>query len=183
MRPLPTALPDVRLFALDRRADERGWLCESGRADLLLGEGLPAAFAQENLSRSEQGVLRGLHFQERQAQGKLLLVLEGAIFDVVVDLRAGSATRGKHAAMCLSAQEPTLLWVPPGFAHGFYVTQGPALVQYKLTAAWAPDWERCLAWDDPELGIDWPLSQPPLLSERDRAGQLWRDLAPWSESP
>mgnify|MGYP000862451996 CR=1 FL=1 len=183
MRPLPTALPDVRLFALDRRADERGWLCESGRADLLLREGLPVAFAQENLSRSEQGVLRGLHFQERQAQGKLLLVLVGEIFDVAVDLRAGSPTRGRHAAMRLSAQEPTLLWVPPGFAHGFYVTQGPALVSYKLTAAWAPAWERCLAWDDPELGIDWPLTQPPLLSERDRAGQAWRDLAPWSETP
>lgn len=183
MRPLPTALPDVRLFALDRKTDERGWLCETSRAEWLHLHGLPAAFAQENLTRSEAGVLRGLHFQERRAQGKLLLVLQGVIFDVAVDLRAGSPTRGRHAAMTLSADEPTVLWVPPGFAHGFYVTEGPALVLYKLTEAWAPQWDRCLAWDDADLGIDWPLTGPPLLSAKDQAGLAWRQLPPWSEAP
>ena len=180
MRALPSQIPDLRLFQAPVHRDARGWLVESFRAVDLLQAGLPSSFPQENCSLSEAGVLRGLHFQERQAQGKLITVLSGEIFDVVVDLRSGSPTRGWWLGLSLRADEPSSFWVPPGFAHGFYVRSGPALVQYKLTRPYAPRWDRCLAWDDPTLAIDWPLSGLPLLSERDRQGLSFAQVPAWS---
>lgn len=165
------------MLELRRHTDPRGWLVETLRAEALQAAGLPVAFAQENLSRSAEGVLRGLHFQDPEAQGKLLLVLQGTIFDAAVDLRAGPDFGRVHTAT-LSADAPRLLWVPEGFAHGFYVTRGPALVLYKLTRPWAPAAERCLRWDDPDLRIPWPLSGPPHLSEKDSRGQLLAALRP-----
>lgn len=183
MRATPTRLPDVRLLRPEVHADARGWLVESFRAETLAALGLPVQFPQENLAWSQPGVLRGLHHQERQAQGKLVQVLVGAIWDVAVDLRADSPTRGRWVAQELCAERVEALWVPPGFAHGFYVTGGPALVQYKLTAPYAPEWDRCLAWDDPTLAIPWPLDGPPLLSERDQRGRAWAQTPPWSPDP
>ncbi len=175
MKSVPTALADVLLIEPTVYADDRGWLFESYRPAALEALGLPARFAQENTSMSHAGVLRGLHFQARQPQGKLLSVASGTIFDVVVDLRADSPDRGRWVGVQLSADTPRLLWVPPGFAHGFYVTEGPAAVTYKLTAPYAPRWDRCLAWDDPTVGVRWPLTGPPRLSARDRQGMSWDD--------
>lgn len=183
MRSTPTRLPDVRLLQPQVHRDPRGWLAESFRADHLAALGLPTVFPQENQAWSRAGVLRGLHHQERQAQGKLVQVLVGAIWDVAVDLRADSPTRGRWVALELCEERVEALWVPPGFAHGFYVTRGPALVQYKLTAPYAPQWDRCLAWDDPTLAIPWPLEGAPLLSDRDRRGQSWADTPAWHPDP
>lgn len=173
----PTEIPEVMRVRSPVHRDERGFLVETFRADGMAALGLPDRFEQENRSLSHQGVLRGLHFQERQAQGKLVTVLTGRIWDVAVDLRAGSPTRGRHVGLELGPDPGESLWIPPGFAHGFYVLEGPAVVVYKLTRAWAPGWDRCLAWDDPELAIPWPLAGPPLLSERDRRGM------PWAQAP
>ena len=183
MRATPTRLPDVRLLSPQVHEDARGWLAETLRVEQLLALGLPGGFAQENLTRSEQGVLRGLHYQEHPAQGKLVTVLRGAIYDVAVDLRADSPTRGRFVAQELCEERIELLWVPPGFAHGFYVTRGPALVQYKLTAPYTPGGDRGIAWDDPDLGIPWPLRGPPLLSARDQAGRPWAQVPPWRQDP
>ena len=165
MRATPTRLPDVRLLSPQVHEDARGWLAETLRVEQLLALGLPGGFAQENLTRSEQGVLRG------------------AIYDVAVDLRADSPTRGRFVAQELCEERIELLWVPPGFAHGFYVTRGPALVQYKLTAPYTPGGDRGIAWDDPDLGIPWPLRGPPLLSARDQAGRPWAQVPPWRQDP
>lgn len=179
MKAFPTEIPAVLRLRSPVHRDERGWLTESFRADLMPALGVPARFAQENRTLSHAGVLRGLHYQECHAQGKLVQVLTGRIWDVAVDLRAGSDTRGRWVAMELDAEQPESLWIPPGFAHGFYVIDGPALVLYKLTRTYAPGWDRCLAWDDPDLAIPWPLQGPPLLSERDRHGRPWSQLSPW----
>ncbi|MCB9778472.1 MAG: dTDP-4-dehydrorhamnose 3,5-epimerase [Alphaproteobacteria bacterium] len=173
----PTELPGVLLLHTERFRDHRGWVSESYRASRLPGLGIPDHFAQENTSWSEQGVLRGLHFQEREPQGKLITVHRGAIRDVAVDLRPDSPTHGQWTAVTLQEADGVSLWVPPGCAHGFYVLQGPAIVSYKLTAEWAPQWDRCLAWDDPTLAIDWQLTSPPVLSDRDRQGLTWAQAA------
>ncbi len=147
------------------------------QAEAQAAHGLPTAFVQENLSRSVRGALRGLHHQEAEPQGKLLRVLVGEIFDVLVDLRPRSATVGQVVCLELNDQVRESLWIPPGFAHGFYVRSAEALVDYKLTAPYRPEDERVLRWDDPELAIPWPLEGPPLLSARDQAGeslQAWR---------
>ncbi|RME23774.1 MAG: dTDP-4-dehydrorhamnose 3,5-epimerase [Deltaproteobacteria bacterium] len=175
MKIVPTALADVRLVEPRVHADDRGWLVESHRPEAFEALGLPAHFSQENTSLSHPGVLRGLHFQVRHPQGKLITVARGTIYDVAVDLRPGSPDRGRWVGVLLSAATPRMLWVPPGFAHGFYVTEGPAVVCYKLTAPYAPDWDRCLSWDDPTVGVRWPLQGPPILSERDRRGMSWQE--------
>ncbi|MEL6714494.1 MAG: dTDP-4-dehydrorhamnose 3,5-epimerase, partial [Planctomycetota bacterium] len=132
----------------------------------------PVQFVQDNHSRSTQGILRGLHYQNPQPQGKLVRVTEGEVFDVAVDLRKGSPTFGKWVGERLSAENKHMLWVPPGFAHGFYVTSETAEFVYKCTDYYAPEHEQSLAWDDPAVGVEWPLvdGAPPQLSGKDAAG-------------
>ena len=165
----PLAIPDVLLLQPDIHADDRGFFCETfhaGRFRALTGFAGP--FVQDNFSRSAAGVLRGLHFQQGRPQGKLVRVTRGAIFDVAVDLRPGSATLGQWVAAELSELNQLQMWIPPGFAHGLLALEQGADVIYKVTDHHAPELERSIAWDDPELGIAWPLSGPPILSARDR---------------
>jgi dTDP-4-dehydrorhamnose 3,5-epimerase len=139
--------------------------------------GINASFVQDNHSRSRQGILRGLHYQIRQVQGKLVRVIVGEVYDVAVDIRRNSHTFGRWVGISLSAQNKRQLWIPPGFAHGFYVISEWAEVVYKATDFYAPEWERTLLWNDPALGITWPLieGQPPILSSKDAQGKPLRD--------
>ena len=190
---LPTAIPDVRQLLLPRFADARGWFAETWNpgtfraalqpvtAEGELPENWPRAsvgeFVQDNQSYSLAGVLRGMHYQMERPQGKLIRVLAGRIFDVALDLRRSSATFGKHvgvelAAPVLASQPLHALWIPEGFAHGFFVMEGPAEVLYKSTAGYYPEGERTILWNDPELGIGWPVEAgaAPILSGKDAAG-------------
>lgn len=171
MQFIPTSIPDVLIIEPKLNGDERGFFMETYRADLFMQAGIPAHFVQDNHSGSRKGVLRGLHYQIRQPQGKLLRAIAGEIFDVAVDLRRSSPTFGHWEAAILSAQNKRQLWIPPGFAHGFYVLSDWAELAYKATDYYAPEWERSLRWDDPELNIAWPLESggPPQLSSRDLA--------------
>jgi len=154
--------------------DQRGWFSERWRADLFLENDI-GPFVQDNLSRSETGVLRGLHYQlEPAVQGKLVQCLTGSILDVAVDIRRHSSTFGEWVAETLSAENHRLLYLPPGFAHGFLVLAGPALVQYKVTAGYVPDLDRGIRWDDPDIGIQWPVKTP-VLSEKDADLPLLKD--------
>jgi len=156
--------------------DERGFFYESYNARALAEQaGIDASFVQDNHSRSAKNVLRGLHYQIRQPQGKLIRITAGEVFDVAVDIRRGSPTFGKWTGNKLSADNKKMLWVPPGFAHGFLVVSDYAEVQYKTTDYWAPEHERCIAWNDPDLNIPWPLAGEPILSAKDRAGQPFRE--------
>lgn len=173
---IDTCFPDVKLLALRVHADARGHFLESCRNSWgAMLPGCDGAFVQANMSLSRRGVLRGLHFQRRPPQGKLLHVLRGEVYDVVVDVRGDSPRFGQWASFALSEAEPRLLWVPPGYAHGFVVLSDEALVSYQCTAYYAPDSEACLRWDDPALAIDWPLYQP-VLSGRDASGLTLRAL-------
>jgi dTDP-4-dehydrorhamnose 3,5-epimerase len=167
---LPTAIPDVILVEPRVFGDDRGFFYESWNARDFAAGGIAASFVQDSHSRSARGVLRGLHYQVQEPQGKLIRVLAGEIFDVAVDIRKSSPTFGRHVAARLSAGTRQMLWVPPGFAHGFCVLSEFAEVLYKQTAFYAPRYERSLRWNDPELAIDWPLAGAPVLSEKDRAG-------------
>jgi dTDP-4-dehydrorhamnose 3,5-epimerase len=176
MRFTPTSIPEVIIIEPRVLADERGFFLESYQKQRFLEAGIQAEFVQDNHSRSEQGVLRGLHYQIQQPQGKLVRVVAGEIFDVAVDLRKSSPTFGKWVGDHLSAENKKLLWIPPGFAHGFYVTSPAAELLYKTTNYYAPQWERTLAWNDPEIGIQWPLKNPlPTLSAKDQAGKSFLD--------
>jgi len=157
--------------------DERGFFMETYQARSFAEVGIDSSFVQDNHSRSKQGVLRGLHYQIRQPQGKLVRVILGEIFDVVVDIRRASPTFGKWVGVRLSAENRQQLWVPSGFAHGFYVLSEWAEVLYKATDFYAPQWERSILWNDPEIGIAWPLlSDVPLsLSAKDEQGALLKD--------
>lgn len=168
MRATPTRIPDVLLIEPEVFADERGFFMETWRRAALASCGIDVEFVQDNLSRSVAGTLRGLHYQIRQPQGKLVRVTRGEIFDVAVDLRKSSTSFGQWVGVRLSAEEKLALWIPPGFCHGFYVTSGPADVQYKCTDFHAPEHDRCVLWNDARLAIDWPLTGTPLLSDRDR---------------
>ncbi len=171
MKILQTAIPDVLVIEPTVFSDARGYFFESfhqRRFEQLTG--VAASFVQDNQSRSVQYVLRGLHYQVRQPQGKLVRVLAGEVFDVCVDLRRSSPTFAKAVCVTLSADSHRQLWVPPGFAHGFVVTSAYADVAYKTTDYYAPEHERSLLWNDPALGIPWPLDGEPLLSARDQAG-------------
>lgn len=171
MKISPTAIPDVLLLEPRVHGDARGFFMETFRADLLAQHGITAAFVQDNHSGSAQNILRGLHYQVRQPQGKLVRVVAGAIFDVAVDLRRRSPTFGRAVGLILSAENKHQLWVPPGFAHGFYVVSPWAEVVYKATDYYAPEWERTLLWNDPALGLTWPLTaEQPVLSAKDVAG-------------
>jgi dTDP-4-dehydrorhamnose 3,5-epimerase len=170
MKVIPTRLPEVLLIEPKVFGDARGFFFESWNEREFERAGIRAKFVQDNHSRSEKGVLRGLHYQLRQPQGKLVRVTEGEIFDVAVDIRRSSPTFGRWEGARLSAQSKRMLWVPIGFAHGFCVLSDFAEVLYKATDFYAPEGERCILWNDPELKIEWPLSGAPLLSPKDAAG-------------
>lgn len=178
MQILDTPLRDVKRVLLQRFGDDRGWFAEVFNADRFRAVGLPASFVQDNQSRSQKGVLRGLHYQLARPQGKLVRVLSGHIWDVAVDLRRQSPDFGRWAAFDLkpltAAGELELLWIPEGFAHGFLVLSDIAEVLYKTTDFYHPEGERCVVWNDPALAIAWPLDQlsglTPSVSARDAAG-------------
>lgn len=152
--------------------DERGFFMESWNADKFAAAGLPVDFVQDNHSRSQKGVLRGMHFQNPGPQGKLVRVVSGAVFDVAVDLRRSSANFGKWVGVELSAENKRMFWVPQGFAHGFLTLEDDTDFLYKCDAPYAPQSEHSLAWDDPDVGIDWPLDGlEPQLSDKDREGK------------
>jgi dTDP-4-dehydrorhamnose 3,5-epimerase len=170
---IPTPLPDVLLIEPKVFQDERGFFLESYQKKKFSEAGVPFEFVQDNHSKSCQGVLRGLHYQLQQPQGKLLRVVAGEIFDVAVDIRKHSPTFGKWFGTYLSAENKHMLWVPIGFAHGFYVTSPEAELLYKTTDFYAPEWERSILWNDPSIGIQWPLvGDSPSLSSRDKVGSL-----------
>ena len=175
MKVTPTRLPEVLLIEPKVFGDARGFFFESWNASEFERAGIRASFVQDNHSRSQKGVLRGLHYQVRRPQGKLIRVIQGEIFDVAVDIRRGSPTFGKWEGMRLSADSKDLLWVPVGFAHGFCVLSEAAEVLYKTTDFYSPEHERTIAWNDPEIGIEWPLSGAPVLSPKDAAGSRLKD--------
>jgi dTDP-4-dehydrorhamnose 3,5-epimerase len=173
MQVTSTAIPEVLIIEPKVFGDARGFFFESfNQRAFAQATGLTLNFVQDNHSRSAQGVLRGLHYQIRQPQGKLLRVVRGSVFDVSVDVRRSSPTFGQWVGVELSESNHRQLWVPPGFAHGFLVTSESADVLYKTTDYYAPEHERCIAWDDPAIGIQWPLDGAPQLSAKDRVGQL-----------
>ena len=163
-------LNDVLLLEPRVFGDERGFFYESWNRRTLSELGIDADFVQDNHSRSVRNVLRGLHYQIEHAQGKLVRVIEGSVFDVAVDLRRSSPTYGQWTGFTLSADNRLIAWIPPGFAHGFCVTSAHAQFLYKTTDYWYPEHERTLQWDDPTLDIAWPLSDAPQLAEKDRKG-------------
>ena len=168
-----TAIPDVLILEPRVFGDARGFFYESFNAkDFAESTGLDVSFVQDNHSKSAKGVLRGLHYQIQHAQGKLVRVVQGEVFDVAVDLRRTSSTFGQWVGVHLSADNHRQLWVPPGFAHGFVVLSDSAEFLYKTTDYWHPEHERSLLWNDPAIGIDWPLDGPPLLAAKDAAGKL-----------
>lgn len=172
----PLAIPDVLLIEPRVFADSRGFFLESyNQRNFEAYMGREIRFVQDNHSRSQQGVLRGLHYQITQPQGKLIRVIAGEIFDVAVDLRRSSPTFGHWAGAILSAENKCQIWIPEGFAHGFLVLSDVAECLYKTTDYYAPDAERSIAWDDSTLKIDWPIKCPPTLSDKDRCGVAFTD--------
>lgn len=172
MEKIATAIPDVFMIAPKVFGDDRGFFLESYNRRSMAALGIDYEFVQDNHSRSAKGVLRGLHYQIRQPQGKLVRVVAGEVFDVAVDLRRTSPTFGRWVGMTLSSENKRMAWIPPGFAHGFCVISDYAEVLYKATEYYAPEHERSILWNDPAIGIEWPLSGEPLLSEKDRKGIL-----------
>ena len=170
MQVIATQHPEVLLLRPQVFGDARGFFFESYNRKTFAELGIDAEFVQDNHSRSAQGVLRGLHYQIRQPQGKLVRVVAGEVFDVAVDLRRNSPHFGRVASMHLSAEAHEMAWIPPGFAHGFLVLSEHAEFLYKTTDYYAPQFERCLLWNDPALNIAWPLKGMPLLSAKDQAG-------------
>jgi dTDP-4-dehydrorhamnose 3,5-epimerase len=172
---LPTSLPGV--FVLEPRVfgDERGFFFESYNSRAMEAVGIVEPFVQDNHSCSRRNVLRGLHYQVKQPQGKLVRVAEGEILDVAVDLRRSSTTFGRWEAVRLSGDNKRMLWIPPGFAHGFYVTSEKAHVLYKATDFYAPEHERTLTWNDPDVNIKWELKGEPIVSAKDQRGAALRD--------
>ncbi|MEK6753846.1 MAG: dTDP-4-dehydrorhamnose 3,5-epimerase [Chloroflexota bacterium] len=169
----PTKIPDVVILTPNVFGDPRGFFMETYRDSEFTEAGIGQKFVQENHSASQKGVLRGLHYQIRQAQGKLMRAIAGEIFDVAVDIRRSSPTFGQWVGIILSAENKLQLWIPPGFAHGFYVLSENAEVTYKVTDYYAPEWDRSILWSDPQIGIDWPLldGSPPSLSAKDINGK------------
>lgn len=167
-----TTLAEVKIIEPRMFGDARGYFFESWNARAFCEAGIEARFVQDNHSRSRRGVLRGLHYQIRQPQGKLVRVVAGAVFDVAVDLRRASPSFGRWAGVELSAWNHRMLWIPPGFGHGFYVLSEAADFLYKTTAYWAPEYERTIRWDDPTLAIDWPVpaGMHPRVSDPDARG-------------
>jgi dTDP-4-dehydrorhamnose 3,5-epimerase len=170
MKFTPTAIPDVIVVEPKVFGDARGFFMESWNERVFSEAGITARFVQDNHSRSVKGVLRGLHYQIKQPQGKLIRVIHGEIFDAVVDIRRKSPSFGKIFTTTLSGNDHKMLWVPPGFAHGFCVTSESAEVLYKSSDFYAPQHERTILWNDPELSIAWPVSGIPTISAKDAAG-------------
>ncbi len=170
MKAIATAIPDVVLLEPRVFGDERGFFFENWNRRTLAELGIDADFVQDNHSRSQKNVLRGLHYQIEHAQGKLVRVTSGEVYDVAVDLRRSSPTFGQSVGFTLSADDKRMAWIPPGFAHGFCVTSEWAEFLYKTTDFWSPAHERTLLWNDPALGIPWPLHGEPLLAAKDTTG-------------
>ncbi len=171
MNAIPTSIPDVLILEPKVFGDARGFFFESFNGTAFAqATGLDVQFVQDNHSRSAQGVLRGLHYQIQQPQGKLVRCVRGAVFDVAVDIRRASPTFGQWVGVELSEENNRQLWVPPGFAHGFVVLSASADFLYKTTDYYAPAFERCIAWDDPAIGIAWPAGTTPQLSAKDAMG-------------
>lgn len=176
MKVTPTAIADVFIIEPSVFGDQRGFFFESfNRREFAELVGRDMDFVQDNHSRSVKNVLRGLHYQTQQPQGKLVRVIEGAVFDVALDLRRSSPTFGQHVALELSAENKRVLWIPEGFAHGFMVVSSAAEVLYKTTDYWAPEFERSIAWNDPGLNIQWPTGKAPTLSAKDQKGTLFTE--------
>jgi dTDP-4-dehydrorhamnose 3,5-epimerase len=170
MNIIPTDIPDVLIIEPKVFGDERGFFYESYNRKAMTAAGIPDDFVQDNHSRSARGVLRGLHYQTQHTQGKLVRVISGSVYDVAVDLRKSSPTFGKWVGFELSVENKRMAWIPPGFAHGFVVTSDNAEFLYKTTDYWAPEFERSLLWNDPALGITWPLTGAPTIAAKDAAG-------------
>jgi dTDP-4-dehydrorhamnose 3,5-epimerase len=170
VRLIGTPIPDVKLIEPEVIVDGRGFFFESWNAREFQAAGIPPSFVQDNHSRSRRNVLRGLHYQIEHPQGKLVRCTAGEVYDVVVDLRRSSPTFGQWHGFALSAENRRIVWVPAGFAHGFLVTSAFAELLYKTTDYWSRVHERILAWNDPTLAIAWPLTGPPVLSDRDQRG-------------
>ncbi|KAF0163381.1 MAG: rfbC [Rhodocyclaceae bacterium] len=171
MKLIPTAIPEVLLLEPKVFGDERGFFFESWNKRAFAELGIAADFVQDNHSKSQRNVLRGMHYQIEHAQGKLVRVIAGAVYDVAVDLRRSSPTFGLWVGFVLSADNKRMAWIPPGFAHGFCVTSDSAEFLYKTTDYWSPAHERTLLWNDPQLAIPWPLTGEPLLAAKDVAGR------------
>jgi dTDP-4-dehydrorhamnose 3,5-epimerase len=170
MKLIPTAIPEVVLLEPKVFGDDRGFFFESWNKQTFAELGITADFVQDNHSKSQKNVLRGLHYQIENAQGKLVRVTAGEVYDVAVDLRRSSPTFGQWVGFTLSAADKRMAWIPPGFAHGFCVTSETAEFLYKTTDYWSPAHERTLLWNDPQLAIPWPLSGEPLLAAKDATG-------------
>lgn len=176
MNVIVSELPEVLIIEPKVFGDERGFFYESFNAKTFADKtGISAQFVQDNHSRSQKGVLRGLHYQIEHAQGKLVRVTAGSVLDIAVDIRRSSAHFGKWFGLELSAENARQLWIPPGFAHGFVVLSDYAEFLYKTTDYYTPSAERCIRWDDPDLAIDWRLSEAPKLSAKDQVGKLLKD--------
>lgn len=176
MQVIATKIPEVLILEPKVFGDARGFFLESFNANTFKDcTGLDVQFVQDNHSRSGKGVLRGLHYQLQQPQGKLVRVVQGEVFDVAVDMRSNSPTFGQWTGAHLSAENHRQLWIPPGFAHGFVVLSETADFLYKTTDYYAPQHEACLQWDDATVGVDWPLTQAPSLSAKDQQGLSWVD--------
>ena len=182
MQLIPTSLKDVVILEPKVFGDARGFFFEAYNEATFRALGLPARFVQDNHSGSRKGVLRGLHYQVERPQGKLVRVLRGEIFDVAVDLRRDSAQFGQWFGLVLSAENRRMLWIPPGFGHGFLVTSDFAEVGYKATELYAPEHERSILWNDPAIGIEWPLEGRPTLSDKDGAGVLLARAETYADS-
>ena len=176
LKTIPTAIPDVFIIEPQVFGDDRGFFFESFNRRQFAGLiGRDVDFVQDNHSRSAKNVLRGLHYQIQQPQGKLVRVVQGAVFDVAVDIRKSSPTFGQHVTVELSADNKRVLWIPEGFAHGFLVVSETAEFLYKTTDYWAPEFERSIAWNDPAIGIQWPIQGEPSLSAKDRQAKNLRE--------
>jgi dTDP-4-dehydrorhamnose 3,5-epimerase len=169
-------IPGLLMFTPRRFGDSRGWFAETWQAERYREAGIAHAFVQDNLARSAKGVLRGLHAQEPHAQGKLVQVYEGSVFDVAVDARRGSPTFGRWQGVILDAERGEQFYVPPGCLHGYYVLSDAALFGYKTTDYYSPESEWSVRWNDPAIGIEWPLDAPPTLSDKDRNPPLLADV-------
>ncbi|HAS3612325.1 TPA: dTDP-4-dehydrorhamnose 3,5-epimerase [Vibrio cholerae] len=178
MKVIETDIPDVKIIEPTVFGDERGFFMETWNQKRFeeLVTGKPTLFVQDNHSKSKKGILRGLHYQTENTQGKLVRVVSGEVFDVAVDIRKDSPTFGKWVGVYLSAENKRQLWVPEGFAHGFYVTSDEAEFVYKCTDFYNPKAEHSIRWDDDTIGIKWPITETPLLSEKDSVGKLLKDV-------
>ena len=182
MKAIDTAIPEVKRIVSNLFGDERGYFMETYREQWFKDNIADVRFVQANQSKSKHGILRGLHYQIKQPQGKLVRVIAGKVFDVAVDLRRSSSTFGQWVGFNLSCSNQEQLWIPPGFAHGFFVVSESATFVYQCTDYYAPEFERSLVWNDPALSIDWPIAndEAPILSEKDRLANLFKQCETYS---